>query len=213
MIRVILADHQTLTREGVITVLSEIDDIDIVGIANSPEELKILIWKLKPNLVIMDHNGGRDYSANDIQNIYALFDFVSILMLSNKQQKNDILEITNHGIKTHISKECSRSELINAVYATARGEQFFCEITMQILFGNKLPPKKVNGMPLLSFRETEIVQLIAEGNANKDIAEKLFLSIHTIKTHRKNIIKKLGFTFKHASELILLLSYLNDIFI
>lgn len=213
MINVILADNQTLTREGVISLLANHKDINIIGIADSTEELKQMIWNYKPEVVIMDHNNGRDFSANDIQNIYAQFDFVHILILSNKQHRNEILEIINHGVKSHISKSCSLVEIVNAIYATARGEQFFCESTMQVLFGNKLPPKKAGGMPLLSSRETEIVQLIAEGNANKEIAEKLFLSIHTIRTHRKNIIKKLGFTFKHASELILLLSYLNDIFI
>lgn len=213
MIKVIIADHQLLTREGLIKVLSSCEDIEIVGRATSPELLKEMIWQLKPQIVIMDHNYGHFLSPGDIKHIQSNFDLVRIIILSNKQHKNELLETMDYGVKSYISKECSAEEMINAVYATARGEQFLCERTMQVLFGNKLPPKKIGGQPLLSFRETEIVQLIAEGKATKEIAELLYLSVHTIKTHRKNIIKKLGFTFKHASELILLVSYLNDLLI
>lgn len=213
MIKVLLADNQILTREGVKSVLSDHEGIEVLGSAGSPEELKRMLWALKPDVIIMDHNYGHDYSANDIQNICAAFDFARILILSNRQHKNDILEIINHGIKNYVCKESTVEELLDAIHATARNEQYYCRKTQETLFGHKLPARKADGTPLLSYRETEIIQLIAEGKANKEIAEKLFLSVHTIKTHRKNIIKKLGFTFKHASELIFLLSYINDIFI
>lgn len=213
MIRILIADNQMLTRQGVMSALADHQEIVICGHAGSPEELKLMLWAFKPDVIIMDPNYGRDYSANDIQNIYAIFDFVRILILANRQHKNDILEIINHGIKNYVCKESTVEELLEAIHATVKREQYYCKKTQETLFGNVLPPKKAGSTPLLSYRETEIIQLIAEGKANKEIAEKLFLSVHTIKTHRKNIIKKLGFTFKHASELIFLLSYLNDIFI
>lgn len=209
MINVLIADNQILTREGLITILSDCKDIDIIGSASTLNELEYLLTSLQAEVIILDI---QDFTTSDMQYINSRYN-VNILILSNRQHKNEILQAIEHGIKNYIFKECSTQEITDAIYATAKGEQFFCEKTMQTLFGHKLPPKKVDGMPLLSHRETEIVQLIAEGLANKDIAEKLYLSIHTIKTHRKNIIKKLGFTFKHASELILLLSYLNDFFI
>ncbi|CAM4298175.1 two component transcriptional regulator, LuxR family [Pedobacter westerhofensis] len=202
-----------LTREGIISALASQKDMVITGKASSPEELKQLIWALKPDIVIMDPNYGRDYSPNDIQNIGAMFDSVRILILANRQSKNDILETINYGIRNYVSKESTVDELLEAIHATVKREQYYCKKIQETLFGHTLPPRKVDGTPLLSYRETEIIHLIAEGKANKEIAEKLFLSVHTIKTHRKNIIKKLGFTFKHASELIFLLSYLNDIFI
>lgn len=209
MTNVLIADNQILTREGLITILSGCKDIDITGSASTLEELEHLLGNICPDVIILDI---QYFTASDMQYINSRY-HVNILILSNRQYKNEILQAIEHGIKNYIFKECSTEEIIDAIHATAKGEQFFCEKTMQTLFGHKLPPKKVDGLPLLSHRETEIVHLIAEGLANKDIAEKLYLSIHTIKTHRKNIIKKLGFTFKHASELILLLSYLNDLFI
>ncbi|HEY0177633.1 MAG TPA: response regulator transcription factor [Pedobacter sp.] len=213
MIKVILADNQILTREGLTAVLSDSKDIHIAGKADTWEELEQMIIAVKPEVIIIDHNYGRHFTINEVKNIRTHYDFIKILILSNRQNKNEILEVIDQGIKNYVFKECSIQEIINAVYAAARGEKFFCEKTMQTLFGHKLPPRKMDGLPLLSHRETEIVQLIAKGKANKEIAEILYLSVHTIKTHRKNIIKKLGFTFKHASELILLLSYLNDFFI
>lgn len=213
MIDVIIADNQALTLKGVISILSDIDEINVTGIAATPGELEEMIIALKPQVIIIDHNYGHFLNAAQIIRIKEQFDFTHILILSNRQHRNEILELVNLGIKNYVFKDCSTEEIIDAIFTTARGEQFFCKSTLQVLFGNNLPPKRVDGAQLLSYRETEIVHLIAEGLANKDIAEKLYLSIHTIKTHRKNIIRKLGFTFKHASELILLLSYLNDFFI
>lgn len=209
MINVLIADNQILTREGLIAILSGSKDIDIIGSASTLDALEHLLVTTRIEVIILDI---QHFSISDIQHIRSLHT-VNILILSNRQHKNEILQVIEHGIKNYIFKESGAQEINDAIYATAKGEQFFCERTMQTLFGHKLPAKKVDGMPLLSSREAEIIHMIAEGMANKDIAEKLYLSIHTIKTHRKNIIKKLGFTFKHASELILLLSYLNDFFI
>ena len=209
MINVLIADNQILTREGLITILSDYKDISIIGSASTLDELEQLLATTHVEVIILDI---QHFAVSDIQHIRARYT-VNVLILSNRQNKNEILQIIEHGIKNYIFKESGAQEITDAIYATAKGEQFFCEKTVQTLFGHKLPPKKADGIPLLSHRETEIVQLIADGLANKDIAEKLYLSVHTIKTHRKNIIKKLGFTFKHASELILLLSYLNDFFI
>jgi two-component system NarL family response regulator len=132
--------------------------------------------------------------------------------LSNSLNRNEVSDLVEHGITNHLFKECSHNDLIRAVYATAKGEQLLNEDAIQPDLIDQL---NINDgiKASLSSREAEIVKLIARGCTNKQIAEKLYLSIHTIKTHRKNIIKKLGFTFKNASELILLISYLNDLLI
>jgi two-component system NarL family response regulator len=123
-------------------------------------------------------------------------------VISNKQKKNERQEVVDLGIKNYVSKECRKQELVNAVYAAAKGKQFFCEQVLQILIGNKITGKTTEDVPQLSIREKEIIQLVAEGLTNKEIAGRLFLSIHTVKTHRKNMIRKLGFTFKNAAELM-----------
>lgn len=210
MLNLIIADNQLLTREGLIALLADIDNINVAGIADTPAQLKTMLAHLKPDVIVIDIDPVHNFNISDVKEIHHDFDLTKVLVLSNRKQKNEILEVVNEGVKNFVGKNCSRDELISAIYATAKSEQYFCESTMKTLFGDKLPAKKVEGLPVLSLRETEIVNLIAEGKPNKDIADQLFLSVHTVRTHRKNIIKKLGFTFKNAAELVLLIGYINS---
>ena len=202
MITVIIADSQVLTREGIRSMLSGIIDIRVTGSARSATELDQITTELKPQVVIIDPHYNTKFTIADIQAIYSNHKNSRILVLSNRQSRGKVLEIIDLGIKNYVFKECSREELVTAVYKTANGEQYFCQNTFETLFGNKLLPAKEDTMASLSSRETEIIQLIAAGMTNKEIAEKLFLSVHTIKTHRKNIIKKIGFAFKNAADLV-----------
>lgn len=211
MIKILLADNQRLTHLGIIHSLAKITDINIIGQAGDITELEEQILSSKPDVIIIDHYN-QLLSLNDllhIRNQYA----VRILVISNNRQRADVMEVINSGIKNYISKEASHDELIRAIYATARDEHYFCTNILRVLAENQTPEKSIEGVHLLSPRETEIIHLIADGLPNKDIADKLFLSVHTVKTHRKNIIKKLGINFKNASELILLVSYLSDVLI
>jgi DNA-binding NarL/FixJ family response regulator len=203
VINIVIADNQKLTQEGIKSMLADIVDIKVTGIAKSSVELQEMILNLKPQVIIMDHDYNYRFTINDIKDIQDQHQSIRILVLTNRQPRNKVLEVINLGIKNYVFKECSREELVTAVYTTANGEQFFCKNTFETLFGNKLLPERLDTASQLSSRETEIIQLIAAGMTNKEIAEKLFLSIHTIKTHRKNIIKKIGFTFKNAADLML----------
>jgi len=202
MINVLIADKQVLTREGLMALLANNKDIQVTGNAGTDAELEQMMIALKPHVLIIDHHYSNHFNIDNIKSLTARFGFTRILILSNRQQREEILDFIEHNIKNYLFKECTPDEIIKAVYATARGEQFFCKNTVQTLFGDSEHLKKVPGISLLSPREIEIVHLVAEGLTNKEIAGKLFLSFHTVKTHRKNIIKKLGFTFKNATELI-----------
>jgi len=206
LIDVLIADNQTLTREGVKATLANIVDINIAGTAAYPIELEQLLINRKPRVVILDPNYNRRFTNEDINNIKLKHSNVRVLVLSNRQSREDIQTVIDLGIKNYVFKECSREELVHAIYSAAKGEQFFCKNTFETLFGNKLLPEKDDSTPQLSSRETELIHLIAEGLTNKEIADKLFLSIHTVKTHRKNIIRKLGFSFKNTTELSQLLN-------
>jgi DNA-binding NarL/FixJ family response regulator len=201
MIDVIIADNQVLTQEGIKIMLSGILDIRIAGIAKSAAELDRMTRLLKPQVIIADPNYDNYLTPTDIDKINSYFDFTRVLVLTNRRSKNEIQQVLNSGIKNYVFKECNREELIQAIYATASGKQFYCKHTFESLFGSKLIPEKTIDIPALSPRETELVHLIAEGLTNNEIAAKLFLSVHTVKTHRKNIIKKLGFTFKNIADI------------
>lgn len=201
MIRLLIADCQLLTREGIISLFTPINDIQVVGDSVDPDELKHLIIKLKPQVVLIDQSYVPYLHIAGTTIIDTKFKPSNFLVLFNKQNSDEIIKLIHHGIQCYICKESSREEIIEAVYATAKGEPFFCKYSAELLSGKAMSPEKDTTTPLLSPRETEIIHLIAEGMTNQEIAEKLFLSFHTIKTHRKNIIKKLGFTFKNTAEL------------
>jgi DNA-binding NarL/FixJ family response regulator len=203
IINVLIADNQLLTSEGITALLTTVKDIEVAGKASTDDELEGLVNELKPEVIIIDH----DYNNHfDIQKLILKFPETGILILSNRQQRDEIIAFKNLGIINYLFKECTRDELIKAVYATVKGEQFYCKTTLKTLYGENTPLAKPEGLALLTPREIEIVHLVADGLTNKEIADKLFLSYHTIKTHRKNIIKKLGFSFKNAAELVSLIS-------
>lgn len=205
MIDILLADNQILTREGIKAMLADILDMNIVGSAMHFIELGELINKHQPRVIVFDPNYNQKFTVDHVKAIQAKYPATKILILSNRHDRTEVLQLIDLGIKNYVFKECSREELVRAIYSTAKGEQFFCKNTFETLFGNKLIAEKDDTLPQLSSRESELIRLIADGLTNKDIAERLFLSIHTIKTHRKNIIKKLGFTFKNTAELSALL--------
>lgn len=202
MINLLVADNQPLTREGCVAVLSATPNINITGFPTTRAELKEQITILKPHVVIIDHYFDDQFGNNFIAELSGLFKSTHILVLSDNQNRDEIVALSEHGIN-YISKRCNRTEVIEAVNATAKGQPYFCNSIQQIL-----QPLPTVTLPQLSVREAEIVQLIADGLTNKDIADRLYISIHTIKTHRKNIIKKLGFTFKNAAELTSLIQSL-----
>ena len=203
-----MCDNQLLTSEGLTAVLRDAESIKVIGEGKSLADIEQLTINLKPQVIIIDPFYNQ-FAVDDIKNIHEQFAFAKILILSNRQQKEDIIELISIGIKHYICKECSYADIILAICATAKDEKFYCKITMQTLFGDQLALRENNESPMLSIRETEIIHLISAGMTNKEIAEKLFLSIHTIKTHRKNIIKKIGFTFKNAADLVLYTSKIN----
>jgi DNA-binding NarL/FixJ family response regulator len=196
MIRTLIADKQLLTRKGITSILSESPDIEIIGEATDNEQLEYAIRELKPDVTLFD---AADFTLTDSQP-------TNLLVLYNPGCITGVLELVQAGVQNCICKNCSHEEIIKAVHLTAKGERFFCGYSLLHL--QSQPAVIPSQLALLSERETEIVNLIATGMANKAIAEQLFLSIHTVSTHRKNIIKKLGFTFKNAADLV---NYLSNL--
>lgn len=202
MINLLVADNQPLTREGCVALLSAAANLNIIGLPTNQTELEDQIKASNPQVVIIDYHFDHEFDIDFITDLSAQFKSTRILVLSDNENRDDILALSEQGI-SYVSKRCTRDEIIEAVEATAKGEIYFCNSVQKIL-----RPATLSTLPQLSTREAEIVQLIADGLTNKDIADRLYISIHTIKTHRKNIIKKLGFNFKNAAELTSLIQSL-----
>ncbi|MBL6447274.1 response regulator transcription factor [Fulvivirga sp. 29W222] len=120
----------------------------------------------------------------------------SILILARDYSKQDIDHIIKSGIKGCISYECERDEVVSAIQNLAKGQRFFCSSILNVILEQPSP-----ALEPLSPREVEVMHLIIDGNSSSCIAEKLNLSIHTINSHRKNILQKLN--LKSPTQLII----------
>jgi DNA-binding NarL/FixJ family response regulator len=109
--------------------------------------------------------------------------------------------VLENGVTSYLMMDCDKEEITEAIYKTAKGERFLCGQVVEVLIsGNKKSDTHDNNCPLYTYcgginiseREMEIIKCVAEGHSNQEIAEKLFISVHTVTTHRKNIMNKLG---------------------
>lgn len=200
-IKIVLADPQFVTRAGIKNVISQISDFQIISEVKDSETLLNEIKVSQPDIIIIDYNSGC-FQLEDLTKIKFFSPKTNVMVVSSDQNKSNIHKVLNFGIKSFITKECNSEEIIQAVYATARGHNFFCAKLMDVILEKHFNVKEQpNEHSQLSQREMEIVQLIAQGLTGKEIATKLFLSHHTVSTHRKNMLKKLN--LNSTSELIL----------
>jgi len=201
-IRVLIADSHFLFREGLKNLLAGNSDIAIAGEAQNSAELQLLLPALTPDLVIIDFQQPGYFSRADLSVIHETAPQTNILLISSYNKKEDTLYALESGINCIVLKECGGEEVVNAIYSAVRQEKFFCHKVLDIILDKTLSLNDADNCDpiFLTDREIEIVKLIAEGLTTKDIAEKLFLSFHTVSTHRKNIFRKVGIT--NSSELV-----------
>jgi two-component system, NarL family, invasion response regulator UvrY len=193
MVDVLLADSQPLTSAGLRYFLSEITDIRVVGHIVRQDQFKNLVNLHKPQLLIVDYNIPDFVSIEDLKTIKDISPLTNVLVLSADNNKTSILAVLQTGVIGYLTKECSREEIIMAVQSTAKGEKFFCHKILNIIMEKHFTPEpEVNDFSSLTTRETEILKLIASGKSTQQVADELFLSPHTVQTHRKSIIKKLN---------------------
>lgn len=206
MAKILIADTHILVKEGIKAILSQKRFINsIVEVANS-KELFEKVLKLKPDIVIIDFCIVNHFSIHDIFILRKEHSQISILVISSNKNKEDILKVINLGVRAYILKECEKTEIINAIDALIKKETFFCEKVIKIVNEKYINSSKVASVFkniesfLFSNRELEIIMHIAKGDTTKEIANKLFISFHTVNTHRKNIFKKLN--IHNSSQLV-----------
>ena len=199
--RILIADNHTLVREGVKAVLSTNYDFEVVGEVEAGNDLLPAISRIQPDVIIIDFDLPGFFDISHISSIYANYPHANVLVVTTNQQKENILKVLECGVNNYILKLCDKDEFIAALYATCKKERFFCGKVIDAILEKQLEkPENCEGI-ILSAREIEIVKFIAEGYTNSSIAEKLFLSVYTVGTHRKNIFKKLG--LNKSSDVIL----------
>ncbi|MEO1514186.1 MAG: response regulator transcription factor [Bacteroidota bacterium] len=198
---IILADTHFLIRRGLNHLLSNVDEFEVIGESTNEKALMESVRQNKPQVVIMDHAQGEDFSIETVRQVRQQSPGTNVMIVSADNNQQTIFEVINGGACSFLTKHCGQDEIINGVKAAAKGEKFFCGKVLNLLLERSFGPTEDDDKPVpLSSREIEIVRLIAQGKIAKEIASELHLSTHTIYTHRKNIMKKLR--LRSTSELV-----------
>ncbi|MBK7239155.1 MAG: response regulator transcription factor [Flavobacteriales bacterium] len=197
LVRTLLADHSELSLIGLQSIFADVPRIEVVGVARDPIELQAQIVRLKPHIVLLDHTA-EGFGPQAIREGRKRFTFHPIRIDTTDPSAFALMGAIRAGVTSYIKKDCDIDEIINAVLQTADGDKFFCGKILETLRKSSFDMEQFLTEPLsctpvtLSDRECEVISLIAEGQSYTRIAEALHLSAHTITTHRRNIMQKLG---------------------
>ncbi len=199
MIKVLIADKNFLSRVGLELLVIELKGFELVPtVCGDLQDLQGQLQLSKPNLLIADFNS-LGIKAEELKKLVKKFPKTKFLVITEMMTKNDFAKILESGVISFILKDCDRNEILDAINATIKGEKFVCGKIVSYL--TAAPEIKTNNSFIKSLgcegmavteREIEIIRAISDGLSNKLIADKLSLSTHTVNTHRKNIMSKLG---------------------
>lgn len=196
---ILIADTQPMAVEALKAWLSAAYSIQ--NVVSTYSEILSEFEKQPPDILIMDY-AALDFSGYDeLKQLKRNYEKTAIIILSNSFTRHEINEFKNSGIRNLIHKSADQEEIIECINLALKGKNYFCTYVLDLLFENNAKKEPRPEPYHLTASEIEIVRLIGEGLTNKEIANRKFLSVHTIMTHRKNILRKLNIS--SASELIM----------
>ena len=203
--RILLADDHTLMRQGLRHILENTAEFDIVAEASSGIEAVEAARQHKPDVAIVDvamkEMNGIEATAQILKHSPA----TAVLILSMYSDERYVLRAVKAGARGYLLKNSAGEELIQAIHSVQRGQAFFSPAVAEIFHDGLARLKDLRDasdrFDLLTDRERQIYQLLAEGNSNKEIASRLNLSLHTVETHRWRIMEKLD--LHSTAELVL----------
>jgi two-component system, NarL family, response regulator NreC len=195
-IRIVLADDHKLMRSGLRVLLEQQPDLTVAGEASDGRDAVALVASQRPDVLVMDIGMPSLNGIAAAAQITHSHPEVSIVMLSMHSDESYVLRALKAGAKGYLLKDSAEADLIRAVHAVAEGKSFFSPAVSKVLLDDYVRKLKRSGTEdpydLLTPREREILQLVAEGKSNKEIAQLLNLSVYTVETHRSNIMEKLN---------------------
>ncbi|MEZ5188254.1 MAG: response regulator transcription factor [Microbacterium sp.] len=197
MIRIVVADDHPIVRTGIIALFAPEDDIDVVAEAATPDEAVAAAERMSPDVVLMDLQFGASANsggADATRRIRALDAAPYVLVLTNYDSDGDILGAVEAGASGYLLKDAPPHELITAVRAAAAGESALAPVIATRLMDRMRAPQAS-----MSARELQVLELVAAGRSNSDIAAELFVSDTTVKSHLAHIFTKLGVSSRTAA--------------
>ena len=194
-ITVFVADDHVLIRRGLKDILAKNQEIAVVGEAGDGPEAISEIKRLKPDVVLMDITMPKMDGIEATELILKELPETKVIILSMHQEHHYAVDAFRAGARGYVLKGSDPSEVLDSVRRVSRGGRYASPVISEGLLSGYVDliqkDKALEPFDTLTAREKEILKLLAEGLKNNDIAEKLFISAHTVKTHRINIMRKL----------------------
>ena len=185
--KILLVDDHSILLDGLKKLIEEDEMLNVVdAVANVPDAIRSLD-KHKPDLVITDYNLGDDDGLSLVQKAKRLFPEMKFIVLSMHDEAHLVKEILKEGVHGYVLKKDTKDELLEAIYTVRGGRMYLSNDINTMLVKSLHEPSEGK---LLTAREREVLKLISQEYANKQIAEELFISERTVETHRKNIFRK-----------------------
>jgi DNA-binding NarL/FixJ family response regulator len=196
-LNIIIANNSVLIRKGLECILAQVSDFNLAAICENKSELEELL-KLHPSDLLIADTDSLGIRAKDIESYRKKNPDLKILSITALLGKDEFRTTILSGVNSCLLNECDFDEIKEAIYKTCSGEQFLCGKIAEVLTSDNVYKNShdLRNVSCAGFgiteREMQVIVLIAEGLSNKEIADKLCLSTHTVNTHRKNIMSKLG---------------------
>jgi two-component system, NarL family, response regulator NreC len=204
-IRILLADDHTVVRKGLRLLLESVPEFQVIADASSGREAVAMAEEHLPDVIVMDVAMPILNGIEAARQITAKLPQTAVVFLSMHGDESYVLRALKAGARAYLLKDSAEYDLIQAVKAVSEGKAFFSPAISKMLVEDYMRQMRERGVEdsyeLLTTREREVLQLLAEGKSNKDVAALLNLSLYTVETHRSNIFQKLN--LHSGAELIL----------
>lgn len=194
-IKVFIVDDHYMVIEGIRSLLQNEKDIEWIGHASNAVSCIAFLHQQLPDVILMDINLPDKSGIDLCKEVREKYPSVFVIGLSTFNQQSFIQKMMEHGAAGYVLKNATQEELMEAIHTVAKGKTYLSHEAAQSL------RKNTSGeIPILTRREKEVLELIADGHTNNEIAAKLFISVTTVDTHRKNLLAK--FNAKNIASLV-----------
>jgi DNA-binding NarL/FixJ family response regulator len=188
--RVLIVDDHPVVRQGIKLMINSQPDLTVCGEAHNEQEARRLVRELKPDALVVDLSLDQGDGFNVVRDVNAHFPEIRVLVLSMHDEAVYAERLLAQGAAGYIMKQAATEQLITALRAVLRGEQFISETLRQSLATRNA--EDGDAASRLSTRELQVISLIGQGLGTREIAENLSLSVKTVETHRLTIKRKLA---------------------
>lgn len=200
VVKVFIAESSFLVREGLKSVIRSVPEASLVGEAENSGELIPMLVNTSPDILFINYASPLIVES-DVELIMSTLPDIKVIGITDRPDRNSVLRYIKNGIDGHLLYSCDFEEISDSMTYTLKGERFFCGKVIEVIDKENAQRSFTCEGIKLSKRELEVIEYVAKGYSNKQIAEEMFLSVHTVLTHRKNLMSKLG--LKNTAGLVI----------